>query len=91
MKYTKLIIAMLLVIGLMGCASTGFLMAKPKVTLYDQAYPTKSIDSKVDVFNTTRPDREYTEIAQIACRDTDDSWNMKPLVSRYKSNKSNWL
>jgi hypothetical protein len=79
MKYAKLIVAATFIASLMGCASTGFLMAKPKVTVFGQTYPAKSIDAQVDVFITTKPDREYLEIAQITCGDTDDSWNIKQI------------
>ncbi len=82
MKYAKALATIMLMIGLTGCASTGFLMAKPKVAVYGQTYPAKNTDAKVDVFNTAKPDREYTEIAQITCGDTDDSWNMKQRLMK---------
>ena len=76
MKNTIFLIIIVSIMNFAGCASTGFLMAKPKVLLYGQPYPPKSIDAKVDVFKTAKPDREYTEIGQITCGDTDDSWNL---------------
>ena len=80
MKYRKLVATIVLMAFVMGCASTGFLMAKPVVTLFGQTYPAKASDAEVDVFFTTRPDREYTEIAQITCADTDESWSMKQIL-----------
>jgi len=80
MKHLKLFMIIVIMTNLIGCASTGFLMAKPKVTLYGQTYPAKDPDEQVDVFNTYKPDREYTEIAQITCGDTDDSWSMKQIL-----------
>lgn len=80
MKYTKLFFTIMSIISIMGCASTGFLMAKPQVSLYGQTYPAKSIDAKVDVFNTAKPDRDYIEIAKITCGDTDDSWSIKQVL-----------
>ena len=82
MKYAKPIITITFAISLMGCASNGFLMAKPEVITYGQTYPAKSIGAKVDVFNTTKPEKNYIEIAQITCGDTDDSWNMKQILIR---------
>ena len=82
MKFAKLLITIMLMVSLIGCASTGFLMAKPKVTVYGQTFPAKNIDAKVDVFNTTRPDKEYTEIAQITCADTNDSWNINQILMK---------
>ena len=36
----------------------------------------------MDVFYTTKPDREYTEIARIICGDTDDSWNLEQILMK---------
>lgn len=68
--------------NLVGCASTGFLMAKPVVTVFGQTYLAKTADAKVDVFSTTKPDRKYTEIAQIKCGDTDDTWNIGQILMK---------
>ena len=73
---------LMVMINLIGCASTGFLMAKPKVTLYGQKYPSKSANEQMDVFNTNKPNREYIEIALITCGDTDDSWNMTQILMK---------
>ena len=39
--------ALMLLFG--GCASTGFFMAKPKVTMFGNAYPPKSKDATIDI------------------------------------------
>lgn len=64
------------------CASTGFLMAKAKVTTFDNTYPPKSEDEKIDVFVTTKPTQEYTEFAQITCKDTNDKWNLEQITKK---------
>ena len=63
-----------------ACASTGFLMAKPKVTLYGNAYPPKGESDPIEVFQTRLPDRPYSEIARIEVGDTDDKWSMKQIL-----------
>jgi hypothetical protein len=82
MKYFKQLMVIVSIISLIGCASTGFLMATPKVTLFGHTYPAKSVNERIDVYNTAMPDREYTEIAQITCGDTDDSWNMNQILMK---------
>ena len=61
------------------CASTGFLMAKPKVTLFGETYQPKDVYSKIDVFITNKPTQEYIEFANITCRDTNDTWSMAQI------------
>ena len=63
-----------------SCASTGFLMAKPNVVMYGNAYPAKAKDAKIDVYRTTKPDKDYIEIAEISCGDTSDKWNMEQIL-----------
>lgn len=63
-----------------SCASTGFLMARAKVTLLSESYPSKSKDAKIDVFLTNKPDQVYTEFAIIKCNDTDDKWCMSQIL-----------
>lgn len=62
------------------CASTGFLMAKAKVTLFNDSYPAKSEDAKIDVYMTNRPTQEYLEFAQITCGDTNDKWSLEQII-----------
>jgi hypothetical protein len=69
-----------LIIYFSGCASTGFLMASPNVTMFGNTYPSKSEDANIDVYMTALPSKEYIEFAQITCGDTDDSWNMKQIL-----------
>ena len=69
-----------LIIILSGCASNGFLMAKPEVLLYGKTYPSKNLDAETEIFETSRPKQEYIEIAKITCGDTEDSWNLKQIL-----------
>ncbi len=64
------------------CASTGFLMAKPKVTLFGETYPPKDEGTKIDVFMTNKPTQEYFEFAKIVCNDTDDKWSLKQITKK---------
>jgi hypothetical protein len=63
-----------------GCASTGFLMAKPKVTMFGPTYPAKDSTATIEVFQSQKPDRPYQEIARIEVGDTDDNWSMKHII-----------
>lgn len=63
-----------------SCASTGFLMAKAKVTLFGDSYPPKSEDAKIDVYN--KPTQEYVEFAQITCGDTNDKWSLEQITKK---------
>ena len=65
-----------------GCASTGFLMAKPKVTMFGNAYPSKSEDTTIDVYLTTKPTIEYVEFAKITIGDTNDKWCMEQITKK---------
>lgn len=64
------------------CASTGFLMAKAKVTLFSDSYPAKSEDAKIDVYMTNKPKQEYVVFAQITCGDTNDKWSLEQLTKK---------
>lgn len=63
-----------------GCASTGFLMASPKVTMFGSAYPSKAPDSPLDVYRAAKPQRDFVELAEISCGDTDDDWNLRQVL-----------
>lgn len=65
-----------------GCASTGFLMAKPKVTMFGKPYPAKSDDITVDVYMTSMPTNKYIEFAQIVCNDTNDKWCLQQILKK---------
>jgi hypothetical protein len=69
-----------LLIFISGCASTGFLMAKPEVTMFGNAYSPKSEEAKIDVYITSLPTTEYVEFAQISCADSEDTWNMEQIL-----------
>jgi hypothetical protein len=75
----------LVVVGIMaslfsGCASTGFLMAKPQVSIFNDTYPPKDENAAIDVFFTSKPTQEYIEFALISCRDTETDWNMNQIL-----------
>jgi hypothetical protein len=65
-----------------GCASTGFLMAKAKVTLFSDAYTAKDETAKIDVYMTNKPTQQYLEFAQITCRDTNDKWSLEQITKK---------
>jgi hypothetical protein len=64
---------------LIGCASTGFLMAKPEVVILGEASSPKSSTDKIDIYYTKKPERNYDEIAKISVGDTDDDWCIKQI------------
>jgi hypothetical protein len=83
MKKIELIFYLLISLLLLaGCASTGFLMAKPKVTLLGETYPPKDEGAKIDVFMTNKPAQEYIEFAQITCKDTNDNWSLEQITKK---------
>jgi len=47
---------------LFGCASNGFLMAKPRMVIYGTTYPAKDVNTPVEIYRTQRPNRPYIEI-----------------------------
>jgi len=65
-----------------GCASNGFLMAKPKVLLYLPGLPPKPPDASIEVFQSQQPERPYQEVARIEVGDTDDNWSMKQILKK---------
>src|SRR5690606_30556539 len=65
-----------------GCASTGFLMAKPQVNLFGQTYPPKDDEATIDVFMTSKPTQEFIEIAQITVKDTSDKWSLDQIKKK---------
>lgn len=64
------------------CASTGFLMAKAKVTLFGDTYPPKDEEAKIDLYMTNKPTQEYLEFAQITCEDTNDEWSLEQITKK---------
>lgn len=75
-----LVVASLVVSG--GCASTGFMMARPKVTLYGTPLPPKSRTTPIEVFETQKPERPYREVARIEVRDTNDRWSLEQIQKK---------
>jgi len=65
-----------------SCSSTGFLMAKPKVTLFGDKYPPKDQTAHIEVFMASRPSREYTEFARITCADSNDKWSIEQIKKK---------
>ncbi len=78
-RCSEVMTALFLVFFIHGCASTGFLMAQPEVTMFGEAGTPKPSTVHVDTFYTEPPDREYDEIAQISVGGTDDNWNMEQI------------
>lgn len=64
------------------CASTGFLMAKAKVTLFGDTYPPKDEEAKIDLYMTNKPTQEYLKFAQITCEDTNDEWSLEQITKK---------
>lgn len=62
-----------------SCQSTGFLMAKAKVTMINEPYPAKEENANIEVFITNLPSEVYIELAQITCNDTVDDWCLKQI------------
>ncbi len=65
-----------------SCASTGFLMAKAKVTLFGNTYPPKDNQDAIDVYITNKPTQEYIEFAKITCKDTNDKWSLEQITKK---------
>lgn len=81
-RYILIIYLLVSALIISGCASTGFLMAKAKVTLLGESYPAKSEDAKIDVYMTNKPTQEYVEFAQITCGDTNDKWSLEQITKK---------
>ena len=75
----NMLILLYIICVISGCASTGFLMAKPKVTMLGEAGIPKSPMANIDIYYTNTPDNKYEEIAIIKVGDTDDDWNLKQI------------
>jgi hypothetical protein len=66
--------------GILLSISCAALAARPNVVMYGNSYPAKAKDAHIDVYRTTKPDKEYIEIAEISCSDTSDKWNMDQIL-----------
>lgn len=75
-----LVIIFLMPVLLCSCKSNGFLMAKAKVNLYGNTYPSKEENANIDIYRTQKPDFEYEEIGEITCADTDEEWALKQTL-----------
>lgn len=83
MKKIVIVFCLLTTLILMArCASTGFLMAKPKATVFGETYPLKEEGEKIDIFITNKPTKEYIEFAQITCKDSNDNWNLEQITKK---------
>jgi len=80
MKKGLLILVLPLVNLLHSCASSGFLMAKPRVLMYTDAFPAKAPDAKIEIYRTHNPTRPYKELGEISCRDTDDEYALNQIL-----------
>ncbi|WP_052444430.1 hypothetical protein [Flammeovirga sp. OC4] len=79
------ILLTILPIFITSCASTGFLMAKPKVILLGKTYPPKDEQETIDVYFTKKPDKNYVEFARITCADTSDKWCLQQISKKAKT------
>ena len=75
----KLMPIIFLIFLISGCQSTGFLMAKAKVTMINEPYPAKEENANIEVYITNPPSAPYIELAQITCDDTEDDWCLKQI------------
>lgn len=87
MKLLKLIVLLILTVSLLltftQCASTGFLMAKPKATMFGNvSYPPKGETAIIDIYMTVMPTQEYIEFAKITCGDTNDKWCLEQIQKK---------
>ena len=64
------------------CASTGFLMGKPEVSMFGRNYPPKNEKAIIDVYITNMPTDEYVEFAQIKVNDTSDKWCLEQIQKK---------
>lgn len=70
---------------LFGCASNGFLMAKPRMVIYGTTYPAKDVNTPVEIYRTQRPNRPYIEIGEISCNDTNDEYALNQILMKARS------
>jgi hypothetical protein len=80
-------ISLMMVFSILGlCASIllssscAALNARPNVVMYGNPFPAKAKDAHIDIYKTTKPDKKYTEIAEISCGDLSDKWNMEQIL-----------
>ena len=71
-KPTLLIVT---VIAFYACAPT-------KVLMIGDSYPAKQADTKIDIYRTKTPDREYIEIAELSCSDASDKYAMNEILKK---------
>lgn len=81
-RYRFIIYLLVSALIMSGCATTGFLMAKAKVSLLGESYPAKSEEAKIDVYITNKPTQEYVEFAQITGGDTNDKWSLEQISKK---------
>lgn len=78
-KLTTTLTLLFVSICFIGCASNGFLMAQPNVTVFKEGLTPRATSAPVDVYYSKVPDVEYDEIALISVGDTDDKWSMDQI------------
>ena len=71
----KTLFISVVVFAMIGCASV-------KVAMMNQSFPPKSNDEHIQVFNTTRPEKPYIEIAELTANNSNNSWNINHLVAK---------
>jgi hypothetical protein len=77
--FTNVLLFFCLALYLHGCASTGFLMAKPEVTMFMEAGEPKAATDHIDIYVTKTPEKDYEELAKIEVGDTDDDWSLSQI------------
>lgn len=65
-----------------SCASNGFLLAKPKVNMYTEAYPAKQEDAKIDIYRTRLPEQKYLELGEIVCAEINETYALNQTVMK---------
>lgn len=73
----KILALLIIIVSFTSCAT-------PNIIMYHKPYPPKSINDNIDIFHTSIPNREYVEIAQITCNDTDENWNISQIKIKAK-------
>jgi hypothetical protein len=80
MRFSHIFLFVSLTTILTSCASSGFLMAKPRVLMYIDAFPAKAPDAQIEIYRTHNPTRPYKELGEISCRDTDDEYALNQIL-----------
>lgn len=70
---------------IVGCSSTGFLMASPDVVVYNSSYSSKYDPNKqIEIFDGNSPAKKYITLGRIEVGDTDNEWCIKNILNESK-------